>query len=105
MPMAVYQPELTAFLAVARLGSFTRAAAELNLSQPALSRRIRIIEEALDTALFDRMPDGARLTDAGRSYLPFAERVMMNLRDGDEAVKGVGNVIHGRLALAFASTA
>ena len=71
--MALQHPELSAFVAVARLGSFTRAAAELNLSQPALSRRIRMIERALGGMLFDRLPEGARLTEAGRAFMPFAE--------------------------------
>lgn len=103
--MAIYQPELTAFVSVARIGSFTRAAAELNLSQPALSRRIRTLEQSLGTVLFDRVPEGARLTEAGRSYLPFAERAMASLQDGSDAVRGVGEGLGGRVSLAFVSTA
>jgi DNA-binding transcriptional LysR family regulator len=103
--MPTHQPELSAFVAVARLGSFTRAAAELSLSQPALSRRIRMIEQSLQAELFDRLPGGARLTEAGKSFLPFAERALMNLRDGDEAVRGVGSGDRGRVGLAFVSTA
>jgi len=102
--MALQHPELSAFVAVARLGSFTRAAAELNLSQPALSRRIRMIERALGGMLFDRLPEGARLTEAGRAFMPFAERALISLRDGDDAVRAVGNGDRGRISLAFAST-
>lgn len=64
--MSLQHPELNALVAVARLGSFTRAAASLNLTQPGLSRRIRVIGESLDASLFDRLPEGARLTDAVR---------------------------------------
>ncbi|HKA86484.1 MAG TPA: LysR family transcriptional regulator [Haliangiales bacterium] len=67
------QDQLQAFAAVARAGSFTRAAAGLHLSQPALSRRITGLEEELETLLFVRGRAGAALTDAGRRLLDFVE--------------------------------
>jgi DNA-binding transcriptional LysR family regulator len=71
--MPLSQDQLEAFAAVARAGTFTRAAAALHLSQPALSRRISGLEEQLETMLLVRGRDGATLTDAGRRLLDFVE--------------------------------
>jgi putative choline sulfate-utilization transcription factor len=59
---------LLAFEAAARLGSFTRAADELNVSQPAISRQVRALEEALGVPLFLRDHRRVTLTLAGQSY-------------------------------------
>ncbi len=67
------QDQLQAFAAVARAGSFTRAAQALHLSQPALSRRIVGLEEQLETMLVVRGRSGASLTEAGRRLLVFVE--------------------------------
>jgi DNA-binding transcriptional LysR family regulator len=67
------QDQLQAFAAVARAGNFTRAAAALHLSQPALSRRIAGLEEHLETTLFVRSRAGASLTEAGRRLVDFVE--------------------------------
>jgi len=68
--------ELEAFLGVARLGSFTRAAQSLNMSQPALTVRIRHLEEALGVRLLDRTTRSVMLTQVGREFLPVVERVI-----------------------------
>lgn len=70
---ALSQDQLEAFAAVARAGSFTRAAKVLHLSQPALSRRITGLEETLETALLVRGRGGAAMTEAGRRLLDFVE--------------------------------
>src|SRR6266581_4832820 len=67
------QDQLQAFAAVARAGNFTRAAAALHLSQPALSRRIAGLEAQLETLLLVRSRAGASLTEAGRRLLDFVE--------------------------------
>ena len=54
------------FQAVAREGSFTRAAEALHMAQPPLSRQIRQMEEELGVALFERTTRALRLTEAGR---------------------------------------
>ena len=63
--MDVHVRDLRYFAAVARELSFTRAAERLYLSQPALSKQIRALERRLNVTLFDREPDGVRLTRAG----------------------------------------
>lgn len=59
---------LVAFEAAARLGSFTRAAAELNLTQGAVSRQVKDLEERLGLPLFERVRQRVHLTEAGRFY-------------------------------------
>ena len=67
--------ELEAFLGVAHFGNFTRAARSLNMSQPALTVRIRHLEEALGVRLIDRTTRSVVLTQIGREFLPVVERV------------------------------
>jgi LysR family glycine cleavage system transcriptional activator len=59
---------LRVFEAVARLGSFTRGAEELHVSQSAVSRQISLLEDYLQVKLFNREQRGISLTDAGRAY-------------------------------------
>ena len=60
---------LTAFYAAARHGTLTGAARELNVSQPAISRRIAALEADLGCALFDRARKPAQITEAGQQLL------------------------------------
>lgn len=71
--MQLSSRQLEAFVAVARALSFTRAAEHLNLTQSALSQRIRKLEEELGAALFVRAPGAVRLTDTGNRILRFCE--------------------------------
>jgi DNA-binding transcriptional LysR family regulator len=80
--------QLEAFIAVAREGSFTRAAERLNLSQPSLSARIHHLEASLETQLFKRDERPVRLTPAGEIFLPYAERAVGVLDSGRAAVMG-----------------
>ena len=75
------------FLAVARLGNITAAARELNITQPTLTKRLQLLEESLDCKLVERLPRGVRLTDEGRSLLPYAERMRNDYLQGLEAVR------------------
>lgn len=68
--------ELEAFLGIARLGNFSRAARSLNMSQPALTVRIRHLEDALGVRLLDRTTRSVALTQIGREFLPVVERVL-----------------------------
>jgi LysR family carnitine catabolism transcriptional activator len=71
---------IEAFLAVARLGSFTRAAADLHVSQPALTVQIRQLESALGLRLFDRNNRRVALTQPGRELVAPFERVLLDIR-------------------------
>ena len=72
--MEIYQ--LRTFLAVARLGSLTRAAEQMHISQPAVSKQLKALEEELGALLFDRLSFGMALTKAGETLLPHAERTL-----------------------------
>jgi DNA-binding transcriptional LysR family regulator len=68
--------QITAFLWVARLGGFRRAATQLNLTQPAISTRIAKLEDELATPLFDREASGLTLTRQGTLLLSYAEQLL-----------------------------
>ena len=59
--------ELTAFVAVADTGSFSRAAEQLHLTQPAITKRLQALEAGIGVSLFDRVGKRVYLTDAGTS--------------------------------------
>lgn len=67
--------ELAAFLAIARRGGINSAAQSVGLTQPALSRSLKRLEQTLGATLFDRHPDGMTLTGSGRALLRHAELV------------------------------
>lgn len=96
--------EIEAFVTIARLGSFTRAAETLYVSQPAVSRRIDLLEGELGAPLFERHHGGARLTDAGHAFLPYAQQVLAAARDGLEAVRAVEREEQGTVTLAMVGT-
>ena len=85
---------LRAFEAAARLLSFTRAAAELNVTQSAISHQIRGLEERLGVPLFKRMPHALVLSEIGEALLPIVADAFDRLADGvasviEHEVKGV----------------
>jgi len=82
---------IRAFLNVARLGSFTKSALELHVSQPTLTVQIRQLEEWLGVRLFDRNKRQVTLTPVGRDLLPLLERVLIDL----EAVMNAGRELVG----------
>lgn len=73
--------QLRAALAVAEELSFRKAAARLHLSQPALSERVARLESTLKVRLFERGPDGTRLTPEGERLLPVIESAVRAMRD------------------------
>src|SRR5437763_3135516 len=93
-----------AFLAIARSGGFGRGSAALHLSQPATSRRIKLLEAELGAPLFDRLGRGVTLTEAGRAFLPHAQAVLASMRDGIDAVNAVRDIGHGTVTLALVGT-
>nr|WP_234439698.1 LysR family transcriptional regulator [Streptomyces bicolor] len=97
---------LRAFLEVARHGSFTVAARTLGWTQSAVSRQIASLEGALGgTPLFDRLPRGVRLTEAGRVLVPYAEAVAASLHGAVRELGAVREVAGGRLRFGAFATA
>ncbi len=91
---------LQAFIEVARRGSFSAAAETLFLTQPAVSKRIAVLEQQLDTRLFDRIGRRISLTEAGEALLPRAQRL---LEEADDLKRVLGNLsgeVHGTLTMA-----
>jgi len=104
MLMAVEIDQLEALVAVARVGGFTRAAAVLNLSQPAVSRRLGLLERELGAPLFERIPTGVILSAAGQALLPHAEALLASMRDGVDAVRALEGTDRGAITLALVGT-
>src|SRR5712664_3910116 len=94
--------QVQAFIEVARTGNVSRAAEALYVTQPALTARIQALEKELGEALFVRTGRGVRLTDAGRVFLPNAERAVQAVDDGRQALSDLRSASAGRLALGAA---
>lgn len=96
--------QLTYFVAVAELGSFSRAAERCGVAQPSLSQQIQKLEQELGEPLFDRLPRRVVLTDAGRSLLTRAVSVLAELQDIKHAVKQEAEFSRGVLNVGFIPT-
>ncbi len=87
--------DVRAFLAVARSGRLTAAAARLGVDHSTLSRRIAALEHSLRTRLFDRSPSGYALTDQGRRLMPIGEEMERLAIGAGEAVGGSSTSVEG----------
>jgi len=96
--------EIEAFVTISRVGSFTRAAGILHISQPAISRRMELLERELGAPLFERIPTGVRLSEAGQAFLPFAQRVLATIHDGAATVRALDEEAEGTITLALVGT-
>src|ERR671935_2327606 len=90
------------FLEVARRGNVSRAAEAMFVTQPTLTARLHALEREMGEPLFARTRRGMRLTDAGRAFLPYAERAIRAVRDGKQALADGRSASAGRLVLGAA---
>lgn len=97
--------QVRAFVAVARLGSFTRAAVLLHVAQPTLTVQIRKLEEALTVRLFDRTSRSVALTQIGRDLLPVLGRLVQDLDGVIAEVRSHGAGYQGLVRVAALPTA
>mgnify|MGYP001812896483 FL=1 len=91
---------LQAFVLVAETGSFSHAAEKLHLTQPAVSKRVALLEDQLQTELFDRIGRNISLTEAGRALLPHAKQVQQDLQLAVRSVRDLDGEVGGELRLA-----
>jgi DNA-binding transcriptional LysR family regulator len=91
--------QLRYVVAVADERHFTRAAQRLHVSQPALSTQVRVLEEELGAALFDRTRGDVALTAAGEAFLPWARQALADLEAGRADVRELAGRRRGRLSL------
>jgi LysR family cyn operon transcriptional activator len=94
-------PSVRYLKAVADHGSFTRAAAALHVSQPALSKQIRELEGRMGAQLLDRSGRTVRPTDVGEAYLRHVRRALDELEVGGRAIRDVQDLSSGALRLGF----
>jgi LysR family cyn operon transcriptional activator len=97
----IFPRSLQYLLAVAKYGSFTKAAEALHVSQPSLSQQIKLLEESLNARLLDRTGRNVRLTDAGEIYLRHARRAWGEMDAGTRAIHDVQDLSRGSLRLGW----
>jgi len=97
--------QLEVFEAVARHLSFTRAAEELHLSQPAVSMQIRQLEETAGMPLFEKLGKQIHLTEAGREFFHYSQAIGRQLEELAEVVEALKGVQTGHLRISVATTA
>jgi DNA-binding transcriptional LysR family regulator len=90
---------LQAFVSVAEAGSFSTAAEQLFLTQPAISKRIAQLESELDSRLFDRIGRHTALTESGRALLPRARRILAEVEDSRRAITNLSGRVAGPLRI------
>ena len=92
--------EMAVFARVAESGSLSRAARELSLSQPSVSRIVSALEARLGTTLLLRTTRSVSLTDAGALYLGRARRLLAEMEEAEQATRGLDS-LHGVIRLAM----
>ena len=95
---------LNTFLTVYRRGGVSNAAKALHRSQPAISRRIALLEQELGLPLFERVAGRTMLSDAGRVMVPYAERAVAAAQDAENAIRALTRQNAGPVSLAVVGT-
>jgi DNA-binding transcriptional LysR family regulator len=96
--------QLEAFVQVARLGSFSRAAEALFLTQPSVTARIQSLERDLGEELFERGGRTIKLSDAGTVFLAYAERALKEVQESRDALESLRHAELGHLRIGSALT-
>jgi len=84
-------------LAVAESGSFHKAGMLLGIGQPAVTRRIQKLEDALGVSVFERSPAGSRLTTAGWKFATRSRRLAIQFLDAVRVAQSAGSALDGKL--------
>ncbi len=91
--------QLKAFLTVLQTQQFSLAAAQLHLTQPAISKRISNLETALGCSLFDRHHKTARPTEAALTLLPYARTMLNTAAEAQKSIQNLADTVAGSLKL------
>lgn len=92
------------FEAVARHGHVTKAAQELHIAQPSLSKQIQVLEVELGVRLFNRVGRRIELTDAGQVFLRYTRRILAEVNEARAALQQLGDLTHGRVSIGASPT-
>ena len=90
---------LQAFIQVADHGSFSIAAENLHITQPAVSKRIATLENQLSCRLFDRIGRQTQLTEAGRELYPKALQILQDVKEAERSIKELRGTVAGTLSI------
>lgn len=93
-------PQLRSFVKVADTGTFVRAARDMNISQPSLTRHIKALEELLGIRLFDRDTRKVTLSTAGRQMLSICRRMLSEAEHSTKALAQVASGSRGQITIA-----
>lgn len=96
--------ELRYIACIARNQNLTKAAQELYISQPSLSKFLHNLENSMEIKLFNRLGNKFVLTYAGERYLEYAERILLIKKDLDDEMNDISALRDGRLNIAFPQT-
>ena len=97
--------QMKVFAAVARHLSFTRAARELHLTQPAVSQQVKLLEEEVGLPLFEKIGRKVQLAPAGAELLKYAVQTLELMREASESLAAIRGLKRGVLKLGAVSTA
>ncbi|WP_298220233.1 LysR family transcriptional regulator [Halothiobacillus sp.] len=100
-PTHIDHQHIMAFLSVAETGSFSAAAQQLHLTQPAVSKRVALLESQVGAPLFERMARQVVLTEFGAQFLPAARQVRQAMDDLAAVTLDSSRPLSGRLAIAL----
>jgi LysR family hydrogen peroxide-inducible transcriptional activator len=96
--------QLRYFLAVARAGSFVKAAEEERIAQPSLSQQIKKLEDSLGVSLFDRLGRGLKLSPFGEQLLPKAESILQQLDSARRTIQSLKDESSGQVKIGIIPT-
>ena len=96
--------QLRTFTTVVARGSFSAAAQQLGISQPAVTMQVQALETDLGVTLLDRRYRRVDLTEAGRALLPRAERILDEVEKARRAIESLAETVSGHLVIAASTT-
>lgn len=96
--------QLRAFVSVVDLGSFSAAARQAGVSQPAVTMQIKALESDLGATLLERRYHRVELTEAGHALLPHARSVLKDLTSARDDISALSHTVTGRLTIVASTT-